>query len=159
VPPECHGEQQAYDSCVAALAELQLDYIDLVLLHWPGVKGRAASDPGNAATRAASWRGLTRFYREGRARAIGVSNFTEGHLRALLRDTQQQAGGGGGGGGGGASAASAGAGAGAGAEGGGAGCDGADGADGGGGAGCQEGPAVVPHVNQVEVHPLPNGSL
>jgi hypothetical protein len=99
-----------------------------------------------------------------------VSNFTEGHLRALLRDTQQQAGGGGGGGGGGgASAASAGAGAGAGAEGGGAGCDGADGADGadcadgadgGGGAGCQEGPAVVPHVNQVEVHPwLPQEAL
>lgn len=46
-----------------SLKKLQTDYLDLVLLHWPF---------GNYY---AAWRELERLYREGKIRAIGVSNF------------------------------------------------------------------------------------
>jgi diketogulonate reductase-like aldo/keto reductase len=68
---------QGYDRALAAfdasLARLGLDYLDLYLLHWP-VPGK----------RLESWRALEKLHAEGRARAIGVSNFLEPHLRELL---------------------------------------------------------------------------
>jgi diketogulonate reductase-like aldo/keto reductase len=50
-----------------------LDYFDLYLLHWP-VAGK----------RLDSWRALETLHADGRARAIGVSNFLLPHLRELL---------------------------------------------------------------------------
>lgn len=71
------NDDQGYDSALRAfdrsLANLDLDHVDLYLLHWPV--------PGE---RLESWRALERLHAEGRARAIGVSNFTERHLRELL---------------------------------------------------------------------------
>lgn len=52
---------------------LGLEYVDLYLLHWP-IKGRIVS----------SWKVLERLYRDGRARAIGVSNTMIPHLDELL---------------------------------------------------------------------------
>jgi diketogulonate reductase-like aldo/keto reductase len=68
---------QGYDRALHAfeqsLRTLQLDYVDLYLIHWP-VAGK----------RDESWRALQRIYAEGRARAIGVSNYTVRHLEQLL---------------------------------------------------------------------------
>ncbi|HVZ72053.1 MAG TPA: aldo/keto reductase [Polyangia bacterium] len=68
---------QGYDSALrafdASLERLGLEYVDLYLLHWP-VAGR----------RLDSWRALERLRDEGRARAIGVSNFLVPHLEELL---------------------------------------------------------------------------
>ena len=63
-----HAEQAAMQS----LANLQTDYIDLLLLHWPFADCYAA------------WRSLEKLYAEGRARAIGVSNFEPDRLLDLI---------------------------------------------------------------------------
>jgi diketogulonate reductase-like aldo/keto reductase len=75
------NQDQGYDAALAAfdasLGRLGLEYVDLYLLHWP-VEGR----------RLESWRALERLQAEGRARAIGVSNFLERHLKELLAQAQ-----------------------------------------------------------------------
>jgi diketogulonate reductase-like aldo/keto reductase len=57
----------------ASLHDLGLEYIDLYLMHWP-VSGK----------RLESWRAMEDLLDGGRCRAIGVSNFTVGHLGELL---------------------------------------------------------------------------
>jgi len=67
-----------YESTIAAyetsLKKLGLDYLDLYLIHWP-VKGKYEE----------AWRALETLYREGRVRAIGVSNFQIHHLQDIMR--------------------------------------------------------------------------
>lgn len=60
-----------------SLERLQMDYVDLYLLHWP-VKDCYQK----------SWRVLEEIYQSGRAKAIGVSNFMISHLEVLLSDCQ-----------------------------------------------------------------------
>ncbi|QHW32439.1 aldo/keto reductase [Paenibacillus rhizovicinus] len=71
------NQEQGYESTLRAFEssrkKLGLDVIDLYLVHWP-VKGKFAD----------TWRALEHLYREGHARAIGVSNFQPNHLRELL---------------------------------------------------------------------------
>lgn len=68
---------QGYESTLRAfdesLAKLQLDYVDLYLIHWP-VEGKYKD----------SWRAMEEIYHSGRAKAIGVSNFHEHHIEELL---------------------------------------------------------------------------
>jgi 2,5-diketo-D-gluconate reductase A len=73
----------AYAACLASLAALRVDYLDLYLVHWPGAGGRAPGDPAQPALRRASWEALQRLHAEGRVRAIGISNFTPAHLDEL----------------------------------------------------------------------------
>ena len=74
------NEDQGYEAALhafdASLERLGLDYVDLYLIHWP-----------SSAKRLDSWRALEEIYRSGRARAIGVSNYTVTHLRELLKHT------------------------------------------------------------------------
>lgn len=60
-----------------SLDRLQAEYVDLYLVHWP-VAGRYKQ----------TWRDMERICRSGRAKAIGVSNFTERHLEDLLSDSE-----------------------------------------------------------------------
>jgi diketogulonate reductase-like aldo/keto reductase len=66
-----------YDKAVAATREsnekLGLGYIDLFLLH----------APGDAATRAETWRALEDLQTEGVVKDIGISNFSEAHYQKL----------------------------------------------------------------------------
>lgn len=79
---ECRG----YESTLAAFDEtmkkLGLDYLDLYLIHWPANKLQFENwNEINLAT----WRAMTELYREGKIRAIGVSNFLPHHLESLMQ--------------------------------------------------------------------------
>ena len=70
----------SYDKTKAAFDEsmtrLGLDYVDLMLIHWP------VNDwPG-------AWRALEEVYKTGRVRAIGVSNFLQHHLETLFENAE-----------------------------------------------------------------------
>ncbi|HET6627024.1 MAG TPA: aldo/keto reductase [Nocardioidaceae bacterium] len=70
---------QGYDSTLrafdASMDRLGFDVLDLYLIHWP----MPAQD-----LYVESWRAMEQLYRDGRIRAIGVSNFQPDHLRRLL---------------------------------------------------------------------------
>jgi 2,5-diketo-D-gluconate reductase A len=65
--------RRAFDESLKALG---FDYLDLFLIHWP-LPTRYDGDY------VSTWKTLEEFYREGRARSIGVSNFQPRHLRRL----------------------------------------------------------------------------
>lgn len=73
-----HAPQAARDGFAASLDLLGLDYVDLYLIHWP-----LAASTDYVAT----WRTMLEFAEDGRARAIGVSNFQPNHLRAIIEAT------------------------------------------------------------------------
>ena len=77
--------ERGYEKSLAAfnltMETLALDYLDLYLVHWPAAKGpRAEWEALNADT----WRALEKLYKDGRIKAIGVSNFMPHHLNPLL---------------------------------------------------------------------------
>jgi len=57
---------------------------DLLLIHWPGASGVASTSPRNAELRLETWRVLEELAEQGKAKAIGVSNFEAPHLEQLL---------------------------------------------------------------------------
>lgn len=73
------NSKQGYESTLAAFDEsmkkLGLDYLDLYLIHWPVPKQNKYKD---------TWKALEKLYKDGRVRAIGVSNFHVHHLKDLM---------------------------------------------------------------------------
>jgi len=71
------NDDQGYDAALrafdASMKRLDLEYVDLYLLHWPVPRRRLES-----------WRALEQIHAQGLARAIGVSNFMVRHLEELL---------------------------------------------------------------------------
>ncbi|MFJ7069288.1 aldo/keto reductase [Streptomyces sp. NPDC101115] len=76
------NSEQGYDSTLrafdASLAKLGLDHVDLYLIHWPVPAKDAYVD---------TYRAFEKILADGRARAIGVSNFLPGHLDRLIGET------------------------------------------------------------------------
>lgn len=73
---------QGYDEALrafdASAKRLGREEIDLYLIHWPAPqKGRFVD----------SWKALVRLQKDGRAKSIGVSNFTEAHLARIIDET------------------------------------------------------------------------
>ncbi len=70
-----------YESTIAAyttsLKKLDLEYLDLYLIHWP-VEGKYKE----------AWRALETIYTKGQVKAIGVSNFQIHHLQDLMKDAK-----------------------------------------------------------------------
>ena len=79
------NSDQGFDSTLHAfdktMQALGTDYLDLYLIHWP--IPRKHDDDWQQLNRE-TWRAMEKLYREGRVRAIGVSNFKPRHLDALL---------------------------------------------------------------------------
>ncbi|WP_243387541.1 aldo/keto reductase [Bacillus kexueae] len=75
------NSDQGYESTLqafqATLDRLGLDYLDLYLIHWP-VEGKYKE----------TWKALEHLYKEGKVRAIGVSNFHIHHLEDLMKDAE-----------------------------------------------------------------------
>ncbi|MEU8618441.1 aldo/keto reductase [Streptomyces sp. NPDC048623] len=76
------NSEQGYDSTLrafdASLDKLGLEFVDLYLIHWPVPAKDAYVD---------TYRAFEKILAEGRARAIGVSNFLPEHLERLIGET------------------------------------------------------------------------
>lgn len=76
------NEEQGFDRTLrafdASLNQLGLDHVDLYLIHWPSPARDLYVE---------TWRAFIRLREEGRARSIGVSNFTAAHLDRLADET------------------------------------------------------------------------
>ncbi|XP_055757531.1 uncharacterized oxidoreductase Mvan_2161 [Salvelinus fontinalis] len=81
--PKDQGSR-AREGALRSLELLDLDYIDLYLIHWPGTQGLGVGDKRNPENRAQSWAVLEELHAQGKLRAIGVSNYTPGHMKELL---------------------------------------------------------------------------
>jgi diketogulonate reductase-like aldo/keto reductase len=82
--PGDQGAGRCRQLCLDSIKSLGLDYIDLYLIHWPGVQGLKPNDPRQRQLRFESWNDLEQLYDEGLVKAIGVSNYTQRHLDELL---------------------------------------------------------------------------
>jgi diketogulonate reductase-like aldo/keto reductase len=91
-----HGEADVVPSCEQSLRDLQLDYLDLYLVHWPfpnfhppgcDVSSRSPdAKPYVHESYMKTWRQLERLVERGLVRHIGTSNMTIPKLELLLRD-------------------------------------------------------------------------
>lgn len=82
VTTKLDGQFQGQDRAVAglegSLKRMRLDYVDLLLIHWPlPARNEFIS----------TWKTFERLRAEGKARSIGVSNFKPAHLERLLAET------------------------------------------------------------------------
>lgn len=78
---EMRGYQKTMDAFFKSMNELDLDYIDLFLVHWPA---NAANYDNWDELNRSGWKAMIELYEEGYVRAIGVSNFLPHHLQSLL---------------------------------------------------------------------------
>eukprot|EP01051_Picozoa_sp_SAG22_P022120 SAG22_NODE_5174_length_1071_cov_1.158599_1_plen_210_part_01 len=92
-----HAPENVQAACEKTLADLQLKYLDLYLVHWPQnfehVDGATASFPRNpdnsikydlTTTLLQTWAAMERLLELGLVRAIGVSNFNSAQIAELL---------------------------------------------------------------------------
>jgi 2,5-diketo-D-gluconate reductase A len=78
VPGRDHGYDETRRSLEESLERMQLDYIDLYLIHWPNP---------NVDKYVETWRAFIDAQKDGKVRSIGVSNFTPAHLSRLVSET------------------------------------------------------------------------
>ncbi|XP_019951022.2 glyoxal reductase [Paralichthys olivaceus] len=82
--PKDQGDK-AMEGALHSLSQLDLEYIDLYLIHWPGTQGLLVTDQHNPGNRVQSWAALEELHCQGKLKAIGVSNYTPAHMRELMQ--------------------------------------------------------------------------
>ncbi|WP_184322089.1 aldo/keto reductase [Geobacillus subterraneus] len=74
-----HGYESTLAAFDESMKKLGLDYLDLYLIHWPlPSRGKYVE----------TWRALEKLYKDGRVRAIGVSNFKTHHLEEIMANCE-----------------------------------------------------------------------
>jgi diketogulonate reductase-like aldo/keto reductase len=77
-----NGYEQTLESLDQSLVDLGLEYLDMVLIHWPSPQ--RYRDQWQSRNREV-WRALETYYAEGKIKAIGISNFRTHHIAELLK--------------------------------------------------------------------------
>ncbi|MCW9036381.1 aldo/keto reductase [Altibacter sp.] len=91
---DSHGEGQVIPALQTSLKKLQLDYLDLYLMHWPIAFKLGVSFPSSPSDYVSleeeplsmTWKQLEQAKDAGYAKHIGVSNFSKKKLQALIKD-------------------------------------------------------------------------
>ena len=89
---DCHAPEDVQPALEKTLADLQLDYLDLYLIHWPVAHRKNVLFPGSASDFislaelpiAKTWQAMEPLLSSGLCRHIGVSNFSIAKLKALV---------------------------------------------------------------------------
>lgn len=82
---DVRGYQETIDAFNQTLNDLQLDYLDLYLIHWP----RPVKYHDNYIEKnIESWKAMEDLYKQGKVRAIGVSNFKIHHMEEIMKNCE-----------------------------------------------------------------------
>ena len=80
---DVRGYQETIDAFNQTLSDLQLDYLDLYLIHWP----RPVKYHDNYIEKnIESWKAMEDLYKQGKIKAIGVSNFKVHHMEEIIEN-------------------------------------------------------------------------
>ncbi|XP_063419752.1 glyoxal reductase-like isoform X2 [Mytilus trossulus] len=85
--PANQGKDKCRTACLESIQRLQCDYLDLYLIHWPGTQGKKPEEPVNKELRLQSWQDMIQLHKEGKVKAIGVSNFLQHHIEDIISET------------------------------------------------------------------------
>ena len=82
---DVRGYQETIDAFNQTLSDLQLDYLDLYLIHWP----RPVKYHDNYIEKnIESWKAMEDLYKQGKIKAIGVSNFKVHHMEEIMENCE-----------------------------------------------------------------------
>ena len=92
-----HDPKDVEAALDASLKDLGTDYVDLYLMHWPsafksGDQLMPKDSNGKIQTADISyvdtWKAMEKLYKNGKAKAIGVSNFSQGEIEDLIKQSE-----------------------------------------------------------------------
>ena len=91
-----HHPDDVEGQCDASLKNLDTDYIDLYLMHWPSPFARSdklfPKDGDKTKTGDTdyvdTWKAMEKLLDQGKVKAIGISNFSKAEVERLLRETK-----------------------------------------------------------------------
>ncbi|TWT00522.1 aldo/keto reductase [Planomicrobium sp. CPCC 101079] len=86
LPAQIKGYDETLQAFDETISNLGVDYLDLYLIHapWPWTEIGKDCTEGNIQ----SWKAMEQLYNDGKIRAIGVSNFSESDIQALLDECE-----------------------------------------------------------------------
>ena len=93
-----HGEENVIPAINQTLEDLQLDYLDLYLIHWPVALKKGTEMPEKASDfiplsevpLTNTWKGMEAALEQGLTKHIGVSNFNENQLKEIMATAVHQ---------------------------------------------------------------------
>nr|WP_282116498.1 aldo/keto reductase [Cellulophaga baltica] len=93
-----HGEENVVPALNQTLEDIQLDYLDLYLIHWPVALKKGTEMPEKASDfiplsevpLTNTWKGMEAALEQGLAKHIGVSNFNENQLKEIIASAVHQ---------------------------------------------------------------------
>ena len=93
-----HGEENVIPALHQTLEDLQLEYLDLYLIHWPVALKKGTEMPEKASDfiplsevpLTNTWKGMEAVLEQGLAKHIGVSNFNENQLKEIIASAVHQ---------------------------------------------------------------------